>query len=112
MRDADLLLHDILEASEDIVVFTPGMSFGEFVNDDKTRAAVLDKFAVMGEATKMLPDQVREQYPAIPWRSIAGLRDRVIHRYIGVDYELLGDDRIQTFFCDHILPEIIDNREP
>jgi len=66
MRDADLLLHDILAASEDIVVFTRGRSFGEFVNDDKTRAAVLYTFAVMGEATKMLPDQVREQYPTIP----------------------------------------------
>jgi uncharacterized protein with HEPN domain len=45
----------------------------------------------MGEATKLLPDQVREQYPDIPWRSIAGLRDTVIHGYIGVDYELLWE---------------------
>jgi len=45
----------------------------------------------MGEATKRLPDQVREQYPDIPWRSIAGLRDKVIHGYIGVDYELLWE---------------------
>jgi len=50
---------------------------------------VLYKFAVMGEATKMLPDTLRAGYPDIPWRSIAGLRDKVIHGYIGVDYELL-----------------------
>ena len=45
----------------------------------------------MGEATKLLPEEVREQYPEIPWRSIAGLRDKVIHGYIGVDYELLWE---------------------
>lgn len=54
---------------------------------------MLYKFAVMGEATKLLPEQIRVQYPDIPWRSIAGLRDKVIHGYIGVDYELfVGDD--------------------
>jgi len=113
MRDVDLLLRDILAASEDIVVFTRGMSFGEFIRDEKTRAAVLYKFAVMGEATKMLPDMVREQYPDIPWRSIAGLRDRVIHGYIGVDYELLWEtisSKLPSVI--HILHEILDKREP
>ena len=59
------------------------------MGDNKTRSAVLYKFAVMGEATKLLPEQIRAQYPDIPWRSIAGLRDKVIHGYIGVDYDLL-----------------------
>ena len=45
----------------------------------------------MGEAAKLLPDQVRAQYPDIPWRSIAGLRDNVIHGYTGVDYELFWE---------------------
>jgi len=57
----------------------------------KTISAVLYKFAIMGEATKMLTDQVRAQHPDTPWRSIAGLRDKVIHGYIGVDYELLWE---------------------
>lgn len=52
---------------------------------------MLYKFAVMGEATKLLPDTIRATYPDIPWRSIAGLRDKVIHGYIGVDYELLWE---------------------
>lgn len=67
------------------------MSREVFVADEKTRSAVLYKFAVMGEATKLLPDNIRAQYPDIPWRSIAGLRDKVIHGYIGVDYELLWE---------------------
>jgi uncharacterized protein with HEPN domain len=91
MREYRLLLSDILQAAEDIHTFTSGKSREDFVADEKTRSAVLYKFAVMGEATKLLPDQVREQYPDIPWRSIAGLRDKVIHGYIGVDYELLWE---------------------
>jgi uncharacterized protein with HEPN domain len=91
MRESHRLLEDILKAAEDIRDFTSGMSPGDLANDNKTRSAVLYKFAVMGEATKLLPDPVRERYPDIPWRSIAGLRDKVIHGYIGVDYELLWE---------------------
>jgi uncharacterized protein with HEPN domain len=91
MREYRLVLHDILQAAEDIRAFTGELSFEEFIADDKTRSAVLYKFAVMGEATKMLPDTLRARYPTIPWRSIAGLRDKVIHGYIGVDYELLWE---------------------
>jgi uncharacterized protein with HEPN domain len=91
MREYRLLLSDLLQAAEDIHNFTQGKSREDFVADEKTKSAVLYKFAVMGEATKRLPDQVREQYPDIPWRSIAGLRDKVIHGYIGVDYELLWE---------------------
>ncbi|MEI7433074.1 MAG: DUF86 domain-containing protein [Methanomicrobiales archaeon] len=91
MREYRLFLVDIMKAAEDIEVFTTGMSFEEFVDDDKTISAVLYKFAIMGEATTMLTDQVRAQHPDIPWRSIAGLRDKVIHGYIGVDYELLWE---------------------
>ena len=91
MREHSLLLKDILEAAEAIRDFTQGMSCETFVDDDRTLSAVLYKFAVMGEATKLLPEQIRLQYPDIPWRSIAGLRDKVIHGYIGVDYELLWE---------------------
>jgi len=91
MRESRLLLHDILQAAKDIRDFSSGISREEFVADEKTRSAVLYKFAVMGEATKLLPEDLREHYPDIPWRSIAGLRDRVIHGYIGVDYELLWE---------------------
>lgn len=91
MREYRLLLSDILQAAQDIQNFTQGKSREDFIADEKTKSAVLYKFAVMGEATKLLPDQVREQYPDIPWRSIAGLRDKVIHGYIGVDYDLLWE---------------------
>ncbi len=85
----------------------------DFISDDKTRSAVLYKFAVMGEATKLLPDQVRAQYPDIPWRSIAGLRDKVIHGYLSVDYELLWqtiDKKIPLVFEG--LHQILDDMRP
>ncbi len=91
MREHSLLLLDILEAAEAIRNFTREMSCEAFIGDDRTVSAVLYKFAVMGEATKLLPEHIRLQYPDIPWRSIAGLRDKVIHGYIGVDYELLWE---------------------
>jgi len=56
----------------------------------------------LSEATKLLPEQIREQYPDIPWRSIAGLRDKVIHGYIGVDYELLWETITKK------IPRVID----
>jgi uncharacterized protein with HEPN domain len=61
MREPRLLLSDILQAAEDIHTFTQGMSREVFVADEKTRSAVLYKFAVMGEATKLLPEDVRAQ---------------------------------------------------
>jgi len=102
MREYHLLLQDILLAAKDIREFTKGMSQEVFVADDKTRSAVLNKFAVMGETTKLLPEQIRAEYPDIPWRSIAGLRDKVIHGYIGVDYELLWETIVKK------IPLVID----
>lgn len=102
MREYLLLLHDILQAAEAIRDFTQGMSCEAFVDDDRTFSAVLYKFAVMGEATKLLPEQIRAEYPDIPWRSIAGLRDKVIHGYIGVDYELLWETITKK------IPRVID----
>jgi uncharacterized protein with HEPN domain len=102
MREYLLLLHDILQAAEAIRDFTQEMSCEAFVDDDRTLSAVLYKFAVMGEATKLLPEQIRAEYPDIPWRSIAGLRDKVIHGYIGVDYELLWETITKK------IPRVID----
>jgi uncharacterized protein with HEPN domain len=91
MTEQQLLLRDILKAAEDIRDFTKGITCEDFVADEKTRSAVLYKFAVMGEATKLLSEEIRSRYPDIPWRSIAGLRDKVIQGYIGVDYDLLWE---------------------
>lgn len=68
MRDSKLYLKDILDAMESIELFVEGMEFEEFKADDKTSSAVIRKFEIIGEATKYLPDDVKKDYPDIPWR--------------------------------------------
>ncbi len=65
------------------------MTYAEFVEDDKTSSAVIRKFEVVGEAAKGVSEEFREKYSDVPWREMAGMRDRLIHLYFGVDYELV-----------------------
>jgi uncharacterized protein with HEPN domain len=89
MRDEHLLLKDILTALERIDSYTKGMSYEAFVADDKTVNAVIYNFLVIGEAVKLLPQTVTGKYPEIPWRQIAGMRDKLTHTYFSIDYELV-----------------------
>jgi uncharacterized protein with HEPN domain len=82
-RDYRLYLQDIIDAMESIVRFIAGMKLEDFIGDDKTVSAVIRKFEVIGEATKQVPDEVRVKYPEIPWKEMAGMRDRLIHFYFG-----------------------------
>ena len=81
MRDPTLYLKDILEAMEAIERFVEGMEFEDFKMDDKTSSAVIRKFEIIGEATKNVPETIKQKYPIIPWREMAGMRDKLIHFY-------------------------------
>jgi uncharacterized protein with HEPN domain len=78
-------LDDILDAIEKIKEFTRGMSEEEFCRDVKTFYAVIHAFEIIGEATKRLPQKVKEAHPDLPWRSMAGMRDKLIHDYSGIN---------------------------
>ena len=77
-------LRDILENAEKATRFIEGMSGDDFLQDEKTVFAVIRALEIVGEATKNIPVEVREKYPSIPWREMAGMRDKLIHAYFGV----------------------------
>lgn len=60
-----------------------------FLNDEVLKRAFVRSLEIIGEAVKKLPLTLREQYPQIPWRNIAGMRDRLIHDYMSIDYEIV-----------------------
>ncbi|PIR17898.1 MAG: hypothetical protein COV46_02235 [Deltaproteobacteria bacterium CG11_big_fil_rev_8_21_14_0_20_49_13] len=80
-------IQDILDSINDAVSFTSGMTFDSFSNDKKTANAVIRSIEVMGEAAKNVPETLRKKYPTVPWKQMAGMRDKLIHEYSGVDLE-------------------------
>lgn len=88
-RETVDFLKDILESIEKIEKFIKGLEFDDFSKDDKTVYAVIRALEIIGEATKNLPDSLKEEYPEVPWRKMTGTRDKVIHGYFGVDLEVI-----------------------
>lgn len=84
-RELTDYLSDIKTAIADVNEFTGGMSYETFVADKKTVNAVIRSLEVIGEATKHIPASFRRKHPDIPWNKMAGLRDVLIHDYMGVD---------------------------
>ena len=85
-REIQLLLEDMLEAAQKILSYTKGMSFNDFINDDKTIDAAVRNFEIIGEAANRVPDDFKLDHPEIEWRRMTSLRNRIIHEYFGVDY--------------------------
>jgi uncharacterized protein with HEPN domain len=84
-REITDYLDDIRTAIMDVKEFTKGMKFEEFAVDKKTINAVIRSLEVLGEATKHVPTAFRRKHPEIPWGKMAGMRDVLIHDYMGVD---------------------------
>ena len=78
-------MNDIIDSIADISTFTAEMTFEEFERDKKTQYAVIHCLEVIGEAVKKIPVDIKDQHPHIPWKEIAGMRDKLIHEYFGVD---------------------------
>ena len=90
-REVKLLLEDMLDSLKKIRRYTNEISFDEFCSDDKTIDAVIRNFEIIGEAANRIPEEIKIDNPEIPWRSLVGLRNRIIHEYFGVDLEIIWD---------------------
>jgi uncharacterized protein with HEPN domain len=86
MRD-QATVADIPQACNLARQFVDGLDREAFLTDEKTQAAVLHEITIVGEAVKRLSTDLRDEHPSIPWRLIAGMRDRLIHQYNAVDLE-------------------------
>jgi len=99
-RTSQDYLQDIVSYADDAMQFVMGMDFAAFEQDKRTYYAVMRALEVIGEATKNIPPAIRDRYPTIPWRLMAGMRDRLIHNYIGADLKKV----FETVLTD--LPDI------
>ncbi len=104
-RDLVLLLEDMLESALKIKRYTTNHEFESFINDEKTIDAVVRNFEIIGEAANRLDPDFRTRNTEIEWNRIRGFRNRIVHDYFGIDYEI-----VWTIVEEDIL-ELIDQIE-
>lgn len=88
-REPILLLTDICESIEKIKIYTFELTYQQFIDDSKTIDAVIRNFEIIGEAANRFPEDLKERFSQINWFRIIGFRNRIVHDYMGIDYEIV-----------------------
>lgn len=101
-RDIILLLEDMLLSARKIKQYTTGLNYNSFLKDEKTIDAVVRNFEIIGEAANRIDPDFRTKNPEIEWRRIRGFRNRIVHDYFGIDYEIVWS------IIESYLDELID----
>ena len=88
-RDTKLLLEDMLDSALKIRHYTEGLEYESFIADDKTIDAVIRNFEIIGEAANRIDSDYKTCFPEVEWKRLRGFRNRIIHDYFGIDYEIV-----------------------
>lgn len=88
-RSIKLYIDDINTAVEKVERYVEGMSFEDFLTDEKTVDSIVRNFEILGEAAKNIPEEVKIKYSDVPWNEMIGMRNKIIHEYFGVDHNIL-----------------------
>ncbi|MFT4154337.1 DUF86 domain-containing protein [Parafilimonas sp.] len=94
----------MIAAAEKINDYTDGFSFEEFCADSKTSDAVIRNFEIIGEAANRISEPLKEKYPHIEWHKIHGFRNRIVHDYIDIDYEIVW--QIKETYLNELLIQL------
>lgn len=86
--DTDFL-NDSKESILRINVYVENLNYEDFLNDIKTQDAVVRNLEIIGEAIKNISEELKEKYPRVPWKDLAGVRDKLIHHYFGVNLDIV-----------------------
>jgi len=88
-------LEDIVAETNKIWQFIEGMTYEDFEKDSKTAYAVIRALEMIGEAAKQIPPSIKKEHPEIAWREVAGIRDKLIHQYFGVNLEVVWKTAVE-----------------
>jgi uncharacterized protein with HEPN domain len=90
-RPARIRLEDLRQAMARVRQYTTGLTYAEFIKDEKTMDAVLRNLEVVGEAARSIPEELRGRYPDVEWHRMIGLRNIISHEYFGVDMQIIWE---------------------
>lgn len=106
MWQDDSTLLDIVKAARSVLRYVGNYDRDTFMDDDKTQSAVVHQLLIIGKAVKRLSAKFRSQHPEVPWKDIAGLRDKAIHGYDEVDLDEIWDS------VSSGIPQLLELIEP